>query len=172
MQRLSDLYQLIGDENINLLIGYDQQFRRWVSYFGNGPGGQTDLKIRPDSGILASMKNSVTLDLIGNLLPSSHQMVLQRGLNLIGLPLNDNQINKISDLLTLPEIGNHISALIIFDSDRLWAIAHADDRGGQTPLRGDLGMIVVCNKKLTFTLTGNSWLLPIDQQSTKSFGDK
>ena len=163
VQRLSDLYQLIGDENINLLIGYDQQSRRWVSYFGNRPGGQTDLKIRPDSGILASMKNSVKLDLIGNLLPSSHQMALQRGLNLIGLPLNDNRINKISDLLTLPEIGNHISTLIIFDSDRFRAIAHADDRGGQTPLRGDLGMIVVCNKKLTFTLKGNSWLLPIDQ---------
>ena len=172
IHRFSDLYALIGAEYISLLIGYDRQSQRWVSYLGNQPGGQTDLYIRPGTGILAVMKNSVTLDLIGNPLPASHNMVLQRGLNLIGLPLNDNRINQVSDLLTLPEVGDYISTLIIYDSNRFQPITRIDDPGSTRLVNESLGLIVVCKKDLSFQLTGSNWLLAVDQQKVDSYREK
>jgi len=172
IHRFSDLYALIGAEYISLLIGYDRQSQRWVSYLGNQPGGQTDLYIRPGTGILAVMKNSVTLDLIGNPLPASHNMVLQRGLNLIGLPLNDNRINQVSDLLTLPEVGDYISTLIIYDSNRFQPITRIDDPGSTRLVNESLGLIIVCKKNLSFQLTGSNWLLAVDQQKVDSYREK
>ncbi|MDP6599120.1 MAG: Ig-like domain-containing protein, partial [Candidatus Poribacteria bacterium] len=97
IQTIGDLFDALGINNVSLLITYSKLDKAWVSYWG-APcrGGQSDRVITPALGIIAYMKQKVVFDLQGEpwLTQDTAEIQLNKGLNLIGLPVKDPRIKK------------------------------------------------------------------------------
>ena len=88
----------------SLLITLDPQAQRWVGYFGTGDrGSSADKVLTDDLGIIAVMTAAVSVQLSGDALGTngSSSITLHPGMNLVGVPLNDSRITRVSDLLGL-----------------------------------------------------------------------
>ena len=119
IERISDLYDALGGvSTVSFLITYDSQVQEWRSYFDTaGRGGPADRVLTDDMGIIAGMIFPRTTHFSGNPLGinGSSTITLNPGLNLVGLPLNDSRIIRVSDLLTLDGIGGNVPVIILTD---------------------------------------------------------
>ena len=99
IESVSDLYAALGGaETVIYLFTRDTQAQEWVGYFG-----ASDRKLTDDMGIIVLLITPVSLRLAGDALGTDglSAIPLNLGLNLIGLPLRDSRITRVSDLLAL-----------------------------------------------------------------------
>ena len=70
IESVGDLYDALGGaETVNLLTTRDFRTRQWHSYLGDSSRGTTaDPLLTDDKGIIASMKEPVELNLVGDAL--------------------------------------------------------------------------------------------------------
>ena len=101
-ESISDLYDALGGTStVNFLITHDSSAQAWRSYFGpSDRGTPADGVLIDDIGIIAGLRTPVSVRLGGTPLGTNGRstITLNQGLNVVGLPLNDSRIMRVSDL--------------------------------------------------------------------------
>ena len=119
IESVADLYDALGGTNaVNFLITYDSQAQEWRSYFvALDKGTVADAILTDDKGVIAGMRSPVSIQLRGSALGTNGNgnITLNPGLNLVGLPLNDLDLTRVSDLLVLDGIRDNVPVIILTD---------------------------------------------------------
>ena len=160
IQSVSDLYDALGGTGtVNYLITYDSQVQEWRSYFGPADRGTpADRRLADDTGILAGMLAPAAVHLTGTPLGTngSSTITLTPGLNLVGLPLRDRRISRVSDLFTLPGIGGNVPVVILTDNGEFKLVGRAGDPG-DIPITGGGAFILIAEQPATVPISGAPW---------------
>ena len=157
---ISDLYDALGGVGVvNFLITYDTISQEWYSYFvPSDKGGPADSGLGDDMGIIVGLRASVSLDLSGNPLGTdgSSAINLHQGLNVVGLPLDDSRINRVSDLLKLDGIEGNVPVIILTDGGEFKLVGRAGDPG-DIEITGGQAFIMTASRTATVDITGDAW---------------
>ena len=157
---ISDLYDALGGaDTVNLLGTRDPKTQRWFSYAdASDKGTSDDPPLTDDKGIIASMKTPVEVRLHGDALGTNghSSITLFPGLNLVGVPLKDSRIARVSDLFALEGIGGNVSALTVLDNGRLKTVRQAGDEG-DIPITGGQSFILRVQEATTVAISGSGW---------------
>ena len=153
---IAALYDVLGGaSNVNFLITYDSQNQEWLSYFGTS---DTDRALTDDMGIIASITRAVSVQLTGNPLGTdgNSTIILNQGLNLVGIPLRDERINRVSDLLRLDGIWGSVPVIILNDGGEFKAVGQAGDPG-DIAITGGQAFILNARQTATVAISGEAW---------------
>ena len=157
---IAELYDALGSASkINFLITYDSQTQEWHSYFGTSDTGTSaDKALTDDMGIIAGMIASTSIRLSGNPLGTNGNstITLNQGLNLVGLPLRDSRITRVSDLLALDGIGGNVPAIILTDSGEFKLVGQAVDPGN-VEITGGQSFILSTQRAAMVEISGEGW---------------
>ena len=160
IESIGDLYLALGGADaVNFLITYDSQAGEWLSYFGpTDKGGVSDKVLTDDMGIIAGLIAPVSMDLTGTALGinGSSTLSLSPGLNLVGLPLKDSALTRVSDLLELDGIRGNVPVIILTDGGDFQPVGRAGDPG-DVPITGEQGFILTAQQPAQVTITGQGW---------------
>ena len=160
IESVADLYDTLGGASVvNFLITYDSQAQEWRSFFvSSDKGTLADVALTHDTGIIASLKARVSVQLSGDPLgiDGSSSITLSQGLNLVGLPLRDPRISRVNDLFALDGIGGNVPVIILTDRGEFKAVGRADDPG-DVPIRGGQAFILTAQQPATVAISGEGW---------------
>ena len=160
IESVADLYDALGGaDNLNWLITHDPQTQTWHGYFGDADRGTAADKVLTDqTGILADVKTPISVHLAGDALGESGMsaITLTPGLNLVGLPLRDPRLTRVSDLFTLQGIGGNIAVIILTDNGEFKLVGRAGDPG-DIPITGGGAFILIASDAGTIPITGTGW---------------
>ena len=160
IESVGDLYDaLSGASTVNFLITYDSQAQEWRSYFGaSDTGTAADRTLTDDTGIIAGLRTPVSIQLRGDPLGTdgNSAITLNQGLNLVGLPLRDSRITRVSDLFALEGIGRNVPVVILTDNGTFNAVGRADDPG-DIPIIGGQSFILTAQRAATVDISGDGW---------------
>ena len=163
IQSVGDLHDALGGAGIvNYLITYDAQAQRWHSYFGPADrGSPADRRLADDTGILAGMRAPVSVRLTGNPLGrnGASTITLAPGINIVGLPLRDRNISRVSDLLGFPGIGGNVPTIILTENGEFKLVGRAGDPG-DIPITGGQSFILNARDAATISVFGGGWHNP------------
>ncbi len=159
-----DLYKALGDAvNIIITFGADGS---WNSYLGDDAPGMAfgDMMLGDSTGLVAVMNSAATLELTGEALGTGgvSTVMLNAGNNLVGVPLDSDQIPMISSVL-----GSLVSAVVVSNAagDGFQTITQAGDPG-DGPLMGGRGYIVVAAATGSIPVIGSPWQNMMDSGGT------
>lgn len=160
VESIGDLYEILGGaDTVNLLTIRDPQTQQWHSYLGDaGRGSLADPQLTDDKGIIASMRAPVELRLAGDALGvngNSH-IALRRGTNVVGVPLKDTRIMRVSDLLALEGIRNNVTAVTVSVNGEFKVVANPDD-DGDIPVIGGQSFIMDAESAAMVAISGDGW---------------
>ena len=157
---ISDLYDALGGVNaVNFLITYDTSTQGWLTYFGVSEKGTANDKTLTDAmGIIAGMKIPTSVRLTGKPLGNngSSTIGLTPGLNIVGLPLRDSRVNRVSDLLRLDGIWGNVPIVTFTVNGDFTLVGRAGD-SNDIPITGGQGFILTAQRATTVTLSGEGW---------------
>ena len=157
---IADLYDALGGASkVNFLIIYDPHTQAWRSYFSSSDrGSAADMALADDTAIVAGIKTPVILQLTGDALGTSGSgaIALYQGLNLVGLPLNNPDLTRVSDLLGLDGIRGNVPVIIGTDGGEFQAVGRAGDPG-DILLTGGQGFILTAQQAATVAISGEAW---------------
>ena len=160
IESVGDLYAALGGvDTVNWLITYDSESQSWRSYFGDSDRGSgTDKALTDDTGILASIKTPVSVRLGGDVLgmDSMSTITINQGLNLVGLPLKDSRVTRVSDLFALEGIANNVSVIIVSDNGEFKAVGREGDPG-DIAITGGQSFILTVQDAATVNISGDGW---------------
>ena len=160
IESVSDLYDALGGtDTVNYLITYDSETQNWYSYFGDADRGLVaDRMLTDDTGILVSMKAPVSVRLGGDTLGVNgvSTITLQPSLNLVGLPLRDSRINRVSDLLRLDGIWGNVRIVTVTVNGYFRSVGWAGDPG-DIEVTGGQSFILSAQEAATVTISGDAW---------------
>ena len=160
IESVADLYDALGGTSaVNFLFTYDSRDQEWRSYFvPSDRGGLADVRLADDKGIIASLRAPVSVRLTGNPLGTngSSTITLNPGLNLVGLPLNDSRINRVSDLFALDGIGGNVPVIILTDGGEFKLVGRADDPG-DIEITGGQAFIMTASREAAVDISGDGW---------------
>ena len=160
IQSVSALYnELGGASTINYLITHDPQTQTWYGYFGDADRGTTaDRMLTDETGILADMITPTSVRLKGDALGTdgSSTIVLNRGINVVGLPLKDSRVTRVSDLFALDGIGGNVSVIILSGAGGFQSVGRAGDPG-DIEITGGQSFILTAQRAAVVDISGNAW---------------
>jgi hypothetical protein len=160
IQTIGDLYDALGGaENVNFLITRDCPANLWRSYLGpESRGAAADRLVADDLGVITVMKNPVTLRLRGEALgtDATSAINLCQGTNLIGVPLRDPRLQRVSDLLALEGFEGFINSIIVSDNGQFKVVARPGD-DGDIPIVGGQSFLITASAEATAMITGQAW---------------
>jgi hypothetical protein len=167
LDTVGDLFDALGGTaNVSLLITRDTAASKWSSYLGDQSAGKSaDRTITDDMGIITVMRNPVTLSLRGDALGTESDtesasfvsaINISRGLNLVGVPLKDTRVGKVSDLLSLEGIQGKVSSIIVSNGGAFKVIARPED-DGDMDVTGGQSFILSAGEAGTVEITGEAW---------------
>ena len=160
IESVADLYNALGGvDTVNWLITYNSESQDWDSYFGDSDRGMVADRILTDyTGILASIKTSVSVRLGGDALgvDGSSTIILNPGLNLVGLPLKDSSITRVSDLFALAGIADNVPVIIVSDNGEFKAVGRVGDPG-DIEITGGQSFILTAQSAATVSISGDGW---------------
>ncbi len=160
IESVSDLYDALGGTStVNFLITYDTQAQEWRSFFvPSDKGGPADVTLTDDKGIIAGLRTPVSLRLRGGALGTNgtSTITLNQGLNLVGLPLNDSRITRVSDLLALNGISGNVPVIILTDGGEFKLVGRAGDPG-DIDISGGQSFILNAGRASTVPISGVGW---------------
>ena len=159
IESIADLYDALGGaDTVSLIITYDPKTQRWHSYLGPQDKDKPANKaLTDDLGIIASMKVPKSVLLSGDALGTNGRssITLHPGTNLVGVPLRDSRIARVSDLFALEGIGDNVSVIIVSD-DGFKGVAQAGD-DGDIPIMGGGSFILTAREAATVPIPGTGW---------------
>ena len=161
IESVADLYDALGGvDSVNWLITYDAESQNWSSYFGASDRGTVgDQTLTDAMGIIADLKVPISVRFGGDA-PGTDGMsviTLNRGLNLVGLPLRDPRIAYVSDLFALEGIiGGNVAVIVVTDNGEFRAVGRAGDPG-DIAITGGQGFILIVQQPATIPITGTGW---------------
>ena len=157
---IADLYDALGGTStVNFLITYIPQTQEWRSYFvPSDRGSPADARLTDDKGIIVGLRTPVSVRLRGGALGTSgtSTITLNPGLNLVGLPLNDSRIMRVSDLFALNGIGGNVPVIILTDDGEFKAVGRAGDPG-DIQITGGQSFILTVQRPATVIIFGDGW---------------
>ena len=157
---IADLYNAFGGTNaVNFLITYIPQTQEWRSYFGTSDTGTSaDQILTDDTGIIAGMIAPVSVHLSGSALGTGGNSIitLNPGLNVVGLPLRDSRVMRVSDLFALNGIGGNVPVIILTDDGEFKAVGRAGDPG-DIQITGGQSFILTAQRAATVIIFGDGW---------------
>ena len=160
IESVADLYDALGGaDTVNWLITHDPRTQNWYGYFGPADSGTTaDSVLTDQTGILASIKTPISVRLAGDALGTNgaSTITLTPGLNLVGLPLQDSRISRVSDLFALEGVGGVIAVIVVTDNGEFRAVGRADDPG-DIEITGGQAFILFTQQAGTIPIVGNGW---------------
>ena len=160
IESVADLYDALGGTSaVNFLFTYDSRDQEWRSYFvPSDRGGLADVRLADDKGIIASLRAPVSVRLTGNPLGTngSSTITLNQRLNLVGLPLNNSTITRVSDLLELNGIKGNVPVIILTDGGEFKAVGRADDPG-DIEITGGQAFIMTASREAAVDISGDGW---------------
>ena len=160
IESIADLYDALGGaDTVSLLITYEPETGKWFSYASiRDKGTSGDKALTDDTGIIAIMKNAVTLRLSGNPLGTdgNSTITLNRGLNLVGVPLQAPNIIRVSDLFALEGIGGNVASIIVSDNGTFKVVGRAGD-AGDIEITGGQAFILTAREATTVAISGAGW---------------
>ena len=160
LESVADLYDALGGtDTVNLLITYDPNIQGWHSYLGDSRRGTVaDKVLTDDTGIIADMKAPVSVRMSGDALGADGRSIitLNRGTNLVGLPLRDSRIARVSDLSALEGIADNVSVIIVSDNGTFKVVGRAGD-DGDIPVTGGQAFMLTAREAATVALSGDGW---------------
>ena len=160
IESVADLYDTLGGASVvNFLITYDSQAQEWRSFFvSSDKGTLADVALTDDTGIIASLKARVSVQLSGTPLgiDGSSSITLSQGFNLVGLPLRDPRISRVSDLFAFDGIGGNVPVIILTDRGEFKAVGQAGDPG-DVPIRGGQAFILTAQREASVEISGGGW---------------
>ena len=160
IESIADLYDALGGTSaVNFLFTYDSRDQEWRSYFGaSDTGTPADRTLTDDMGIIAGMIASASISLSGSPLGTngSGTITINPGLNLVGLPLNDSGIKRVSALFALEGIGGNVPVIILTDGGEFKVVGRAGDPG-DIPIVGGQAFIMTAQRAATVTISGDGW---------------
>ena len=83
-------------------------------------------------------------------------ITLNQGLNLVGLPLRDPRITRVSDLFALDGIGGNVPVIILTDGGEFKLVGRADDPG-DVPVTGEQSFILTAQRAARIDISGGGW---------------
>ena len=152
---VGDLYAALDDAvHFIISLGADGS---WNSYLGVESAGKVaDAAIGDDTGLIAVMSSAATLHLAGNALGvgGTSEIMLGADTNLVGVPLDGDLLNMISDALNHPLV----SAVVVSNEagNGFNTITQADDPGDGA-IMGGVGYIVVASADAIIRVEGEAW---------------
>ena len=157
---VGDLYDALGGASTaNFLVSYDPVAREWFAYFGDfDRGGAADRALTGDMGIIVGMLAPVSIRLNGTpIVPDRNStIVFYPGVNVVGLPLNDERIVRVSDLYTLDGLQDNAIAIYLTEVGEFKLVGRAGDPG-DIPVIGGQGFIIVVQQAATVRISGDRW---------------
>ena len=157
---VADLYDALGGtDTLDWLITHDPTMQAWRGYFGDADrGGITDTALTEGAGVLVSTKAPVSVRLGGDALgvDGTSALTLNPGLNLVGLPLDDPRITRVSDLFALEGIGGNVTAIVVTDNGEFKLVGRAGDEG-DIPITGGQAFLLFAAEAATVRIVGNAW---------------
>ena len=160
IESVADLYDALGGaDTVNFLITHDPATQEWFGYFGHPDNGTPADRILTDpAGILVSIKTPVSVRLGGDALGTDGMSAipLNPGLNLVGLPLMDLRITRVSDLFALEGIVNNVAAIVVTDNGEFRLVGRAGDVG-DIPVTGGQGFILIVQGAAMVAIIGDVW---------------
>ena len=157
---IADLYDALGGAStVNFLITYDAQAKEWRGYFGTpDTGTPADRVLTDDMGVIAALTTRVSVHLDGNPLGTNGKssITLNQGLNVVGLPLRDTRINRVSDLFTLDGIRGNTPAIILTDGREFKLVGRPGD-SGDIEITGGQAFILTAIQAATVPISGEPW---------------
>ena len=160
IESVADLYDALGGiYTVNVLITYDAQNQEWRSYFSPlDKGTPGDKALTDDTGIIAGMIVPVTISLTGDALGTNGRstITLNRGLNVVGLPLRDSRVRRVSDLFALNGIGGNVPVIILTDGGEFKAVGRAGDPG-DIAITGGQSFMMTAQHAATVIISGDGW---------------
>ena len=159
IESISDVYDALGGaDKVNFLMTYDTSTQDWLPYFAVDRGTANDKALTDQMGIIAGMKTAITVRLRGNPLGTNGTSTigLNQGLNLVGLPLRDSRINRVSDLLTLDGIRGNVPVVLVTVDGDFKSVGQVGDLG-DVPITGGQGFMLTAQPATTVTLSGEGW---------------
>ena len=147
LSTVGDLEEKLGD-NVNLLITYDGT--SWNSR-------SSDVMLTADLGILVSMAAETTVTFTGHAWGAGDSMInLRAGSNLVGLPVNDDRVTNISDIIGLFDEGV-VSSIIVSSGGEFQLVAAAGD-AADGPVAGDAAYLVIASAAGSAMVSGAGWM--------------
>ena len=160
IESVADLYDALGGaDTVNSLITHDPAAQEWFAYFGHPDRGTlADRGLTDPAGILVSIKTPVSVRLGGDALGTDGMSAipLNPGLNLVGLPLMDSRITRVSDLFALEGIVNNVAAIVVTDNGEFRLVGRAGD-AGDIPVTGGQSFILIAQGVAMVSIIGDGW---------------
>ena len=160
IESVGDLYDALGGASkVNFLITYDPATQGWLSYFvPSDKGTSADAPLADDTGIIAGLRTPVSIQLRGDPLGTdgTSTITLNQGLNLVGLPLNDSRIMRVSDLFALEGIGGNVPVIILTDDGEFELVGRARDPG-DIEIIGGQSFILTAQRAAIVGISGDGW---------------
>ena len=160
IESVGDLYDVLGGTGtVNFLITYDSQTQEWRSYFVSSDRGTlADAPLADDTGIIAGLRAPMSVHLSGDPLGTdgNSTITLNQGLNLVGLPLRDPRIARVSHLFALEGIGGNVPVIILTDGGEFKLVGRAGDPG-DVPVTGEQSFILTAQRAARIDISGGGW---------------
>ena len=160
IETVGDLYDALGGANaVNYLLTHDSSTQGWISYISPADRGTSaDPRLSDQMGILAGMKTSTSIRLTGKPLGNNGTSTigLNKGQNIVGLPLRDSRITRVGDLLSLEGIKGNVPVVRVTVNGVFKSVGRAGDPD-DIAITGGQGFILTAQRAATVTLTGEGW---------------
>ena len=147
LDTVGDLETMLGN-NVNLLITYDGT--SWNSR-------SDDVMITATLGILVSLSAETSVTFEGHAWGDGSSMIsLQAGSNLIGLPVDVEGVDMISDIKGLFDEGV-VTNIIVSSGGEFQLVAAAGD-AADGPVAGDAAYLVMASAAASAAVMGDGWM--------------
>ena len=160
IESIGDLYDALGGAStVIFLMTLDSQTRERVSYSNPlDKGTSADKPLTDDLGIIANMITPASVHLSGNPLGTNGNstITLNEGRNLVGLPLRDARITRVSDLFSLDGIGGNVTVITLTDNGEFRSVTRAGD-AGDIPITGGQSFILTAQRAAKVAISGDGW---------------
>jgi len=161
---IGDLYNALGGaKNVSFIITSEPPKNgdpsAWHNLSGNiSRGSLADRVITDDMGMGIKMKNPVNGQLKGEALGhnGTSQITLNPGRNLIGIPLNDERLKRVSDLFSLEGFKDNVTSITVFDQGQLKKVTKPGD-DGDIDISGGQAFGVIANNQAVVEINGVAW---------------
>ena len=172
IETIGDLYDVLGGpRNVKSLSTRDYSHSwHWHTYSNNFDRGTlVDKRLTDYMGILAQMRSAVTIALQGDALGTNGRStitlqgpeakdpkVVSIYQNVIGIPLRDPRIQKVSDLFSLDGFRDNIMYITVEDNGIYKEVRGIDDPNDM-PITGGQAFYVYVQEEATVDIYGEKW---------------
>ena len=160
IESIVDFYDALGGKSyIVKLETFDPFTKRWITHIKRGKDSTVDLRLTDNTVIKARMSSNITIALQGDALGTNGHstIILHPGKNLVGIPLKDSRLKKVSDLLSLDGIRDNVTHIDIpIGGGEYKSVTGADDPD-DIPITGGQAFELYARTEATVDIYGEKW---------------